>query len=390
VKTILSLASAPAMVLALVSCGGTHAPEKAPSTEAAPVEVRTAAVEMVEVAPRVPLVGSVRARETVVISSKIMSHIRAVHVREGDRVKKGRRLIELDDRELVSAVEAAKAGQAEAENAALAASHGLESAQAQFELAETTHRRFETLLKKESVSRQEYDESAARLRSARAAVKMAESQKEQVLSKRAQAAAHIRSAEVMLGHTTIDAPAAGRVTERLADPGTLAAPGAPLLKIEPAGGFRLEVNVPESQIGSLRVGQILDIEIDALEASPSTARVVEIIPEVDPRSRTFIAKLALPGDAGLRSGLYGRAFLTGASRKVLTVPAGAVIERGQLVSVFTVEDQRARRRMVTLGDEAEGRYEVLSGLRAGEAVIVNPAGVVDGNPVRPSTQGMVR
>jgi RND family efflux transporter MFP subunit len=156
----------------------------------------------------------------------------------------------------------------------------------------------------------------------------------------------------------------------------------PLLEIEQSGGYRLEVAVPESDAGRLRIGEEMNIRIDALGAdSPTSGRIVEIVPSVDPGSRTFIAKIALPNQPLLRSGLYGRAFLPGQERELLTVPVAAVVDRGQLRSVFVVEGGHVQRRLVTLGEERAGRIEVLSGLSAGDQIVLNPANAVDGAPV---------
>lgn len=381
-KTKTLAGTAAALSLGIFACGGSEVSPVTAADEPAPVQVRVEAVRAVEKADRVAVIGLVKARRTVVISARVVGQIRAVHVREGQRVAKGQRLIELDDRELRSALDAALAAGAEAESAIAAAGHEVAGAAARLELAEATHRRFSRLLEKESVSRQEYDETAARLAGARAAHELAQSGKARTTARKARAEAQISSAEVMLGYARIDSPVSGLVTARLADEGSLAAPGRLLLKMEPSGEYRLEIGVPESAIGSIRAGDLLDVAIDALgDAGPRSGRVAEIVPLVDPSSRTFTVKLALEPHRELRSGLYGRAFLTGETRDILTVPAGAVIERGQLQSVLVVEQGRARTRLVTAGEIAGGRREILSGLDAGEAVILEPAGIADGAPV---------
>lgn len=109
------------------------------------------------------------------------------------------------------------------------------------------------------------------------------------------------------------------------------------------------------------------------------ARVGEIVPSVDAASRSYIVKIDLPPLANLRSGMFGRAFFPLGARKVVTVPAGAVIERGQLQSVFVVEEGAARTRMVTTGKREPDAIEVLSGLSEGEKVVSPvPAGLSDG------------
>ncbi len=345
-------------------------------------------MQLVQVSDRISLVGTVTARSETVISSKLLSYIRSIPVHEGDRVRAGQTVAVLDGRELRARLEAAQASNAEAESAILAAEHGIALAQSQLHLAEITHQRFEDLLTKESVSRQEFDEVDARLKAARAALELARSRKSQADAKRAQAGAGIAQAEVMLSYAVLIAPVAGVVTERMAEPGNLAAPGTPLLRIEETGAYRLEVAAPESQLANLRVGQELPVAIDALATGgPSNGRIVEIVPAVDRESRTFTVKIQLPASPAIRSGLYGRAFLAGSPREILTVPASSVLDRGQLRTVFVVQDGRARRLLLTLGELREGRYEVLSGLEAGDMVVLEPGQVEDGQPVVAPVEG---
>ena len=110
-----------------------------------------------------------------------------------------------------------------------------------------------------------------------------------------------------------------------------------------------------------------------------TARVAEIVPAVDAASRAYTVKIDLPAMANLRSGMFGRAYFRMGARKVVAVPAPAVVERGQLQSVFVVEDGVARTRLVTAGKRAPNGVEILSGLTEGEKVVSPvPAGLADG------------
>lgn len=372
-----------ATALMLAACGGgEHATEAREPAELAPVRVRTETIQPVALADETALIGSVAARTKVTVAAKVMSYVKAVHAREGSRVRAGQTLVELDGDEMQAGLEAAQAMRAEAEAAVASAGQGIASAQAQRDLAAATHERFEELLGKKSVAQQEYDEVAARLRSAEAGLALARSQQSQAEAKRAQADAAIAKANLMLGYAKISSPVNGVVTSRMVDPGALASPGMPLLEIEQGGGYRLEVAVPESDAGRLRIGNPLRISIDALgEDGPSRGPIVEIVPAVDPGSRTFVAKIALPNHPLLRSGLYGKAFLPGPARESLTVPVSAVVARGQLRSVFVVEDGRVRRRLVTLGEERAGRVEVLSGVSAGDEIVLNPEDAADGAPV---------
>jgi RND family efflux transporter MFP subunit len=131
----------------------------------------------------------------------------------------------------------------------------------------------------------------------------------------------------------------------------------------------------------LRTGEAVTVRLDALNEEVH-GRVTEISPAVDSGSRTVIVKIALPPHRSLRSGMFGRAVFAAGERQALTVPLEAVTERGQVQSVFVVEDNVARRRLVSLGARAGGRYQVLAGLHAAEKVIVNPGAIGDGAPVR--------
>ena len=227
------------------------------------------------------------------------------------------------------------------------------------------------------MTQQEFDEATARLRQAEAALEAARSQKAAAESRVAEASARAASAEVSQGYATVVAPFAGTVAERLMDPGSFAGPGQPIVRIEKAGGFRLEVAVPESRITSVQVGGTVPVEIDLAGAEAFDGRIVEVVPAVDAASRTFTVKIDLPARRGLRSGLYGRAYLPGEEREAVLVPERAVSSVGQLDSVFVVEGETARKRLIKLGELRDGSYEVLSGLGNGDLVVVSGA-VSDG------------
>jgi hypothetical protein len=110
--------------------------------------------------------------------------------------------------------------------------------------------------------------------------------------------------------------------------------------------------------------------------------VSEIVPAIDATSRSAIVKIDLPALPSLRSGGFGRAAFQLGSRPALTIPAAAVQQRGQLQSVLVAESGAAHTRLITIGQNARQQVEVLSGLTAGDKVIVPiPQGVSDGTAV---------
>jgi RND family efflux transporter MFP subunit len=253
---------------------------------------------------------------------------------------------------------------------------------ANLDLARSTFGRMEELASRKSISSQEFDEASARLKSAQAGYEMARSRRGQVDSRLAQVEEEIRAAKITRDYARIAAPFAGVVTAKSVEPGNLAAPGAPLLTIEREGAYRLEAAVEESKLPVVKTGQNVEVGLEALDRRLA-ARVSEIGPAVDAASRTYTVKIDLPAVANLRSGMFGRAWFPMRARQVLAVPSAALVERGQLQSVFVVEQGAARMRLVTTGKRAAGAVEVLSGLSQGENVVSPvPAALADGAPVQ--------
>lgn len=374
--------TAAAVVAALAGCGSPEATRPA-ETEAPgpPVQVAAVAAAETEWPETVEAPGTVRPRSAAVLSSRAMGYLRELRYREGDRVEAGAVVAVLEARELAVAAQQAHTAAEEARAALPEAESAVASAAAQLNLAETTLRRMQDLLAKRSVSQQEFDEAEARMRVAAAARQAAEAKRVQIERRIRQAEEAVAAAEVQLAYLEVKAPFAGRVTARRAEPGMLASPGMPLLEVESEGSYRLEVAVPEAHLRAVRLGQTAEVRLGPSGAALA-ARVEEIVPEVDPASRSFLVKLALPARAEVRSGLFGRALFGTGSRRVLTIPRAAVLEQGQLRSVFVVDAGVARVRMVRLGEERDGAVEVLSGLSAGELVVAPlPPALADGRPV---------
>jgi RND family efflux transporter MFP subunit len=229
---------------------------------------------------------------------------------------------------------------------------------------------------KRSATAQELDDATATLRSAEARVLGASARALQAASAVDSARAASDQASTTASFTTIAAPFDGMVTETMVEPGNMASPGLPLLRLEDTRGFRLEVRVDESRAGQIRNGDSVPVLLGAGSAS-ITGTVIEVSRAVDADARAFLVKIALPTTPGLRSGEFGKARFSGTPRRALTVPPSAIVRHGQVTSVFVVEQDVARVRLVSLSES-----EVLAGLTESEVVIVSPpAGLTDGRRV---------
>ena len=366
----------PIPVLLLTSCGSEPA-RRAAQPQAPPVAVQVAAVTTQDWPTSYEATGTVRARTTATISSKVMGYVQQVSVQVGDRVRQGQALITLDARDLDVSLRRAEAGGAEVQSAIPELENATAAAKANLDLAQTTFKRMEELAAKKSISNQELDEASARLKAAQANYDMVRSRRAQINSKMAVVEQEVRAAGIMRDYAKLAAPFSGVVITRTVEPGNLATPGAPLLTIEQDGLYRLEASVDESKLASVRVGQAVEAVLEA--DRKLSARVSEIVPSVDSASRSYIVKLDLPATPQLRTGMFGRAIFPLGMQKVVAVPLAALMERGQLQSVFVVEDGVAHTRLVTTGRRTKDAVEVLSGLTAGEKVVLPlPVGLQDG------------
>ncbi len=332
----------------------------------------TVVVTAVPVPDSRTLSGTVRIRETIRLAPRVMAVIDEILVREGDEVRRGQVLARLADTELAARREQAAAGLAAAEAAFRTAGAALAEAESGNELAQATLVRYEQLYADQAVTDQEMDTVRARARAAAAAVDRMKAGVEAAEAAVGQARAALREAEIWESFAVITAPEGGTVLRRNADPGSMAAPGQPLFEIARTGDYYLELPVEEGFIGKVSAGDSLPVAIPSAGLS-GTVPVREVVPKVEPGSRTFIVKVALP-DAWtpkLRDGLFGTAEVTVKTTEQVTVPAEALVVRGKLTGVFTVgADQVVRWRLVRTGRAGSRGVQVLAGLHPGERVVV--------------------
>jgi RND family efflux transporter MFP subunit len=330
-------------VLLLAGCGSKEEPTTTVVSAAPQKTIQAAVVETksTSVPIRVEVTGQVAPIFQATLSSRIQGTIDKLLVREGSRVSKGQLLIQLDSRDL---------------QADLARAH------AEVENAKAHLDRMNQLYAQDAVSKQEM-ENATR------AYRVAEASR--------------RAVEAQLSYTMVRAPFEGVITEKKVEAGELASPGQPLLKMEDPQRLRLEATVAEGDLKSVSRGDKIPVVIDALGGQALTGLVSQILPAGDPQTHTFMVKVDLPKTPGLKTGMFGRFQLDKGLTQTILVPSAAVVERGELSSLYVVgSDQTARLRWVKLGRRFEQQVEILSGLNIGERVLVDGSRGVDGAAVQ--------
>jgi len=374
-STIVAAAFAVMISATLTACTAPPVAAASAATEA-PIAVTAAPAVMTDVATVIDAGGVVQARTTAAIAARVVAPVREVRVLPGDRVRKGQVLVVLDGDDLAAAARAARSAAVAADQGAKASAAELQAEEAALTLARASHDRIAALQARRSATLQELDEAIATLRSAEARVEGASARVLQARSTLDGARAASDRAKITDSFTTIAAPFDGVVTEKMVEPGNLASPDRPLLRLEDTSEFRLEVRVDESHAEEIRKGASVPVFLGTA-ASAVNGTVVEVSRAVDADARAFVVKIALPDVPGLRSGAFGKARFSASARRALTIPASAIVRRGQLTSVFVIDSGRARTRLVNVSES-----EVLAGLSQSELVILSPpAGLIDGRRV---------
>ncbi len=317
--------------------------------------VSTMTVELTQTGRYHDATATVTAKSESMVASRIMGPVTELHAREGNRVTAGQLLLVIDSQDINKKVAAAEAGYREALQA-------LNAAEQNKLLAETTYKRFKNLYDENALTQQELDKVETQKK-----VAAIEYERVQQMVKRT--AAGMAEATVFLGYQRITSPVNGVVTGKFIDPGTMAMPGMHLFTIEDNSSYRLETDIDESLAGDISLGMKVDIEISSLRLKLQ-GEVTEIVPAIDPRSRTFLVFIAMEPHKNLRSGLYARVKFPIGQKELLLAPQRSIVEKGQLTGVYVVDENRViTYRLVRTGKIFGDQVEILSGLKPGETII---------------------
>ncbi len=345
----------PSLLLALGGCGDKVAPGTVQVKRPSVSGVATAKIALTMVDDFFEAAGNVKAATTSYISSRMMGTVTALFVKEGDMVQKGQLLLTIDDRDLREKVRAAAAGYQEAVQAQ-------ESAKQRRALADITQQRYRKMFDEKAITPQEMDQFDTQKQ-------VAGLEYERLRETVNRAAATLTEAKVALGFGSITSPYQGMITEKKIEAGGMAVPGMPLLTVEDTASCHVEISIDESLAGRFRVGMPAIVSI-ASGGRPLPAKIIQILPTVDPLSRTFIIKVAFPG-VGIKSGLYAKVSIPKGKKEALLVPDAAIVEKGQLTGVYAVDGRGVvTYRLIRVGRSHEGKREILSGLHSQERIIV--------------------
>ena len=331
-------------------------------------DVTTAKVAQSRVESVYETAGTVRAKVTSTLASRVFGTVTRMYVREGDTVRAGDVLLALDDRDARQRVAAAESGYNEALKAQ-------EASGKQSDLSDVTSKRYSNLYKEKVISQQEFDQIETQRN-------VASLERERAALASGRAKSLLEEARVHLGFTEIRAPFAGIVIARKVDQGSMAVPGMPLLTVEDTSQFKIEAYVDERLSAKVRPGASIRVRFDTT-GETMVGRVTRVVSAIDPATRTFLVEAALKGTS-LRSGVYGKVLIPGGTREAILVPTSAVVEKGRLTGVYVVDENGiVNYRLIRKGETYDTGAEILSGLKNGERIIVTGTErAVDGGILR--------
>jgi membrane fusion protein, multidrug efflux system len=324
--------------------GGGPAAAAAGGRSAGATPVTTVTVRSERLSQKLEALGNARANESVDISSKTSNVVTAVRFRDGERVRQGQVLVQLDDAATRADVAAAQAAVTE---------------------SESQYNRSRELLNTQALSKSSFDQLEATLKANRA---------------------RLQAAQARLEDTVIRAPFSGRVGLRRVSIGTLISPGDVITTLDDTSVIKLDFSVPENLLSTLREGLSVRATAPAFPGRSFTGQVASIDSRVDMNTRSVTVRALLANEDGaLKPGMFLNVSLSKDERETLVIPEEALTPEAEKQFVFVVADGKALRREVRIGGRRPGSVEVLAGLNPGDRVVVEGTQKVrDGAPVTPT------
>lgn len=308
---------------------------------APPVAVVAAAARRQPLSVGIEAIGTAGANEAVSITSKTSNIVTAIHFNDGQAVRAGQLLVELDS------------AQARADLAA---------AQADFTESAAQYNRSRDLVASQLVSQSQFDQLQGTMRANEA---------------------RVAAAQARLSDTVIRAPFSGRVGLRRVSVGTLINPGTVITTLDDTSTIKVDFSVPDLYVGELRAGQAVVARTNAFPGREFRGVVGSVDSRVDPASRAVIVRAMVPNAEGLlKPGMFLTVQLAQETRDALVVPEEALVPEQARQFVYLVQGNTVAKREVRLGRREPGLVEIVDGLAAGDRVVVEGTlKLRDGAPV---------
>lgn len=307
------------------------------------VNVRVGKAESRSLRPFVESVGTLKPYEEVIVSSEVDGILQSIRVDEGSAVSRGQLIAEIKETDYRLDAERAEAA--------------LKQAEASLANANQEYRRKEALHREELVTKQQFDDIAARLALAQGDVERAKS--------------GLALAREKLTRTRVSAPMAGVVKEKKVTAGDYIRNGTNLISIIRVDQLKLAFSVPEKDVGSLQEGQDILFTVDSFPGREFRGKVKTLYPNLDEKTRSLpVEAQVVNQDGKLKPGLFARVTLyTGPAKATVVVPVTAILYDSSITKLFAVEGDRVKEKLVKIGRKYGEFMEITEGLKANETVV---------------------
>lgn len=384
-----------ALAFGAAACSGSSA-EKSPAgrVPGSTRQVRVVSATEESLVRSIAVTGTLAAEEQVILSMKVTGRLNELLVDLGSRVSQGQTLARLVPTDFNLRVNQARAALLQArarlglppigEDDAIEPQNTavVREARAVLDEAKLTNDRAQTFVKEGIGTKADEDRAFASLKVAESRYQDA---LEEVSNRQAllqQRRSELELAEQAVRDSNLTAPLDGMVRERHATAGQYLAAGTPVVTVVRMHPLRLRLAVPERVATSVRVKQDVRVVVEG-DPTVHTGRVARVSPAIDESSRTLMVEAEVPNQQGqLRPGSFANAdIVLQAQEKAVVVPASALVTFAGVDKVLVVKDGKSLEKRVSTGRREGDRIEIVSGLGAGEQVIVDPGNLVGGEPV---------
>ena len=383
------------VVLAGAGCNqDTRASAAPPKPVTPPRQVRVAPAVQESVPRTVVVSGTLAAEEQVVLGAKVAGRLAELAVDLGSRVRKGQVLARIDRGayqlrvdQAVAALQQARArlglppegtdDRVDPEKTAV-----VRQARAVLDEAKLTRERSDRLWEQQLIARSQVDAAVAALQVAEGRYQDAIEEVRNRQAVLAQRRSELELARQQLADTALVSPIDGAVGQRQASVGEYLGSGAPVATLVRLHPLRLRVAVPEREAATVQIGQPVRLSVEG-DAAEHGGHVARLSPAIQEQNRTLTIEAEIPNERGLlRPGSFARAsIVTQAAQSVIMVPSSAIVTFAGIEKVLTVKDGKSIERRVQTGRRDGARVEIVSGLTAGEPVVVEPGNLVGGQAV---------
>ena len=333
-----------------------------------PMTVELGSLKRGKVSAYLTVVGNLIGEQTVDIAPRTGGRLLDVHVKLGDKVRRGQTLAKVEDREIVEQVRQAEASQKVSEAT-------IRQREAELNVAKVNFDRSKNLFERQLLAKQALDDAESRYLASMAQVDLAKAQA-------SQNDARLQELRINLQNTSVSSPVDGFVGKRTVDPGAMVNTNTAILSVVDISKLRLVANVVEKDLRMVSAGDAAEVEVDAYPGEKFRGKIARVAPVLDPATRTAAMEVEIPNTEGkLKPGMYARINLTVEEHEnALVIPKTAVIDYSNQRGVWVPNDgDRAMFIPLKLGIENSDSVEVLDGLREGAKFVNNGAAAVRNN-----------